>query len=174
LQKDNTKPDIPVDIEDKLQFMETRLEQVVGREVQSNIERVEQDMRLVEERLEQLCFKEIIRLRETLLEDGGSAASKPGYSSSSAAGAVAAAANSNQLNSKQQEVVAWLEEFGLQSHAPKLFAQGYESMFVMQHIIPEDLDALGVTLPGHRKALLLAVELLRQPGLYFILFFIVP
>jgi hypothetical protein len=35
-------------------------------------------------------------------------------------------------------------------------------MFVVKFIIPEDLDAVGVVLPGHRKALLAAVEEYRS------------
>jgi len=36
--------------------------------------------------------------------------------------------------------------------------QGFDSMFVVKHIIPSDVDTLGIVLPGHRRALLLAVQ----------------
>jgi len=36
--------------------------------------------------------------------------------------------------------------------------QGFDSMFVVKHIIASDVDTLGIVLPGHRRALLLAVQ----------------
>jgi len=77
------------------------------------------------------------------------------------------------FSAKQQEVLQWLTENGLEVYFPHFIEKGYDTMAVVKHLILEDLDHLKVTLPGHRKALLLAVHALN-PCLFFFLFYFVP
>lgn len=42
--------------------------------------------------------------------------------------------------------------------------KGYGDMRLMRHLTTEDLDAIGVLVPGHRKLLLLAAEDLKNAG----------
>ena len=65
---------------------------------------------------------------------------------------------------RQKEVFEWLENLGLATYLSHFVEKGFDSMLVVRHIIAEDLDCMKITLPGHRKTILLAVEILnRQP-----------
>ncbi|KAM9457823.1 caskin-1 isoform 4-T4 [Clarias gariepinus] len=50
-------------------------------------------------------------------------------------------------------VVEWLNEFQLQLYAPYFISAGYD-IYTISRMTPEDLTAIGVTKPGHRKKML--------------------
>ncbi|XP_048868743.1 caskin-1 isoform X1 [Brienomyrus brachyistius] len=55
------------------------------------------------------------------------------------------------LDAKSSEaVVQWLSEFQLQVYSPNFIDAGYE-ISTISRMTPEDLTAIGVTKPGHRK-----------------------
>uniref|UniRef100_A0A8C1LZ62 CASK interacting protein 1 n=1 Tax=Cyprinus carpio TaxID=7962 RepID=A0A8C1LZ62_CYPCA len=49
-----------------------------------------------------------------------------------------------------EAVIEWLSEFQLQVYAPNFISAGYD-IPTISRITPEDLTAIGVTKPGHRK-----------------------
>ncbi|XP_054879072.1 caskin-1-like isoform X5 [Poeciliopsis prolifica] len=54
---------------------------------------------------------------------------------------------------KKQAVVTWLGEFQLQFYTTHFLTAGYD-LDTISHMTPEDLTAIGVMKPGHRKKLL--------------------
>ncbi|XP_045071856.1 caskin-1 [Coregonus clupeaformis] len=49
-----------------------------------------------------------------------------------------------------EAVVQWLSDFQLQAYAPNFISAGYD-ISTISRMTPEDLTAIGVTKPGHRK-----------------------
>lgn len=52
----------------------------------------------------------------------------------------------------------WLRELHLDRYEPNFLDNGYDDWEVITHLDDEDLDAMKITLPGHRKKILLAVK----------------
>ncbi|XP_017347791.2 caskin-1 isoform X5 [Ictalurus punctatus] len=52
-----------------------------------------------------------------------------------------------------EAVIEWLSEFQLQLYAPYFISAGYD-IYTISRMTPEDLTAVGVTKPGHRKKML--------------------
>ncbi|XP_058267796.1 caskin-1 isoform X7 [Hemibagrus wyckioides] len=52
-----------------------------------------------------------------------------------------------------EAVIEWLSEFQLQLYAPYFISAGYD-IYTISRMTPEDLTAIGVTKPGHRKKML--------------------
>ncbi|XP_038141217.1 caskin-1 isoform X4 [Cyprinodon tularosa] len=58
---------------------------------------------------------------------------------------------------KKQAVVTWLGEFQLQFYTTHFLTAGYD-LDTISHMTPEDLTAIGVMKPGHRKKLLTEIS----------------
>ncbi len=56
----------------------------------------------------------------------------------------------------------WLSEIGFSQYLEKFLAAGYDTLRVCQELTTEDLDMIGVTLPGHKKSIILASKELRD------------
>ncbi|KAF7698296.1 caskin-1 isoform X2 [Silurus meridionalis] len=52
-----------------------------------------------------------------------------------------------------EAVIEWLSEFQMQFYAPYFITAGYD-IYTISRMTPEDLTAVGVTKPGHRKKML--------------------
>uniref|UniRef100_A0A096M263 SAM domain-containing protein n=1 Tax=Poecilia formosa TaxID=48698 RepID=A0A096M263_POEFO len=62
-------------------------------------------------------------------------------------------AGTHESKLKKQAVVTWLGEFQLQFYTTHFLTAGYD-LDTISHMTPEDLTAIGVMKPGHRKKLL--------------------
>eukprot|EP01105_Mastigella_eilhardi_P017688 TRINITY_DN4077_c0_g1_i5.p1 TRINITY_DN4077_c0_g1~~TRINITY_DN4077_c0_g1_i5.p1 ORF type:complete len:953 (-),score=302.03 TRINITY_DN4077_c0_g1_i5:2332-5133(-) len=61
-------------------------------------------------------------------------------------------------------VAAWLAQIGQARYADAFVAHGYTDTVGVAHLKEGALDAMGITLPGHRKAILAAVKELQSSG----------
>ena len=98
---------------------------------------------------------------------GNKGAATTGGASAAAASATGASAAGGKGEAEAQEAEAlgdWLAARGLARHVETLAAQGFLSYAALRLVTAADLDAMGITAPGHRKALLAAVEELRAKG----------
>jgi hypothetical protein len=59
-------------------------------------------------------------------------------------------------------MIAWLRNEGFDNYATTFVQFGYHSMAVIALLDEEDLNIMGITLPGHRKGLLAAATKLRD------------
>lgn len=59
-------------------------------------------------------------------------------------------------NPQYHSVPHWLKEIGFEEYIPTFAAFGYESLHLVQLLDEGDLDAMSISKPGHRKALLSA------------------
>jgi hypothetical protein len=48
----------------------------------------------------------------------------------------------------------WLQEFGMEKYAPVFEQNGYDTLHIVSAMDESDLDALGITIPAHRKLFL--------------------
>lgn len=68
-------------------------------------------------------------------------------------------------NSEQDNIVAeWLRSLGLTQYSPSFYDNGYDELELCKQIQDEDLDAIGVMHPLHRKIILDSVMILRSEG----------
>nr|XP_032832083.1 caskin-1-like [Petromyzon marinus] len=61
-----------------------------------------------------------------------------------------ASSSAKHLNEADQAVYKWLTGFDLQQYTPCFTSAGYD-LFTMSHMTPQDVAAVGITKPGHRK-----------------------
>uniref|UniRef100_A0A6B2L3J4 SAM domain-containing protein n=1 Tax=Arcella intermedia TaxID=1963864 RepID=A0A6B2L3J4_9EUKA len=76
-----------------------------------------------------------------------------------------ASSNSTDQDKKvegRQAVAEWLAENGLAEYYQKFISCGYESIEIISLIDDAELSAINIPKPGHRKALLLACQKLRE------------
>ncbi|KAM9744852.1 caskin-2-like [Menidia menidia] len=67
------------------------------------------------------------------------------------------------LEGKDAEAIhQWLSEFGLQQYSSSFLRAGYD-VPTISRMTPEDLTAIGVTKPGHRKKIHMEISSLRIP-----------
>lgn len=61
-------------------------------------------------------------------------------------------------------VSEWLRSLGLSQYSTSFYDNGYDELELCKQIQDEDLDAIGVTHPLHRKIILDSVMILRSEG----------
>lgn len=67
--------------------------------------------------------------------------------------------------SEQDSIVAeWLRSLGLTQYSASFYDNGYDELELCKQIQDEDLDAIGVIHPLHRKIILDSVMILRSEG----------
>jgi len=63
---------------------------------------------------------------------------------------------------EQQKVKNWLESVYLTGYTTKFLQNGYDNMLAISNLDQTDLDTIGISLPGHRKTLMVASQRLRE------------
>jgi len=71
---------------------------------------------------------------------------------------------STDINNKP-ELAEWLQSCGCERYADAFATNGYDSLLALRLLDQDDLDIIGVTLPGHRKGPLSIRYLLSRPAL---------
>ena len=61
-------------------------------------------------------------------------------------------------------VEEWLRSIHMGQYSNSFIDNGYDDLEICKQISAPDLDAIGVVLPGHRNAILVAVSQLREEG----------
>lgn len=59
-------------------------------------------------------------------------------------------------------VAAWLEGLKLSEYAPAFANNGYDDLAVIAELTNEELETMGIELPGHRKKILIAARKLSE------------
>nr|XP_061779044.1 caskin-1-like isoform X3 [Nerophis lumbriciformis] len=94
-----------------------------------------------------------VKAKEHLLEQSQSIEQSAGYSTCSVPEQRPFERKAEEDDGKKQAVVAWLLEFQLQFYTTHFLTAGYD-LEAVSCMTPEDLTAIGVMKPGHRKKLL--------------------
>ncbi len=63
---------------------------------------------------------------------------------------------------KNEEVERWVHKSGLSQYLEKFYEMGYDDLLTCAHLQESDLDSLGITLPGKRRAAILHSQLLKS------------
>ena len=66
------------------------------------------------------------------------------------------------MGESQRKVVQWLSELGLQRYSDHFLDNAFGELELVKELNLRDLDDLGITLPGHRKKILLAARALKR------------
>ncbi|XP_031165467.1 caskin-1-like isoform X4 [Sander lucioperca] len=93
-----------------------------------------------------------VKAKEHLLEQSQSVEQSAGSSSCTVHEQRSFERKAEEDDGKKQAVVAWLGEFQLQFYTTHFLTAGYD-LDTISRMTPEDLTAIGVMKPGHRKKL---------------------
>nr|XP_014266365.1 caskin-2-like isoform X4 [Maylandia zebra] len=94
-----------------------------------------------------------VKAKEHLLEQSQSVEQSASSSSSTVHEQRSFERKAEEDDGKKQAVVAWLGEFQLQFYTTHFLTAGYD-LDTISRMTPEDLTAIGVMKPGHRKKLI--------------------
>ncbi|XP_030594024.1 caskin-1 [Archocentrus centrarchus] len=94
-----------------------------------------------------------VKAKEHLLEQSQSVEQSASSSSSTVHEQRSFERKTEEDDGKKQAVVAWLGEFQLQFYTTHFLTAGYD-LDTISRMTPEDLTAIGVMKPGHRKKLI--------------------
>ncbi|XP_056227498.1 caskin-1-like isoform X4 [Seriola aureovittata] len=102
-----------------------------------------------------------VKAKEHLLEQSQSVEQSASSSSSAVHEQRSFERKAEEDDGKKQAVVAWLGEFQLQFYTTHFLTAGYD-LDTISRMTPEDLTAIGVMKPGHRKKL--TSEIIKLPS----------